>query len=1238
MSLEQMQYMVDSSSDDIDDGCGVCGKNFCNDTDLKMLTWFQTRCVLCCQLYNLKEKCARKLLEKEDKSYENNKNKPFDSQTYHKHDPKLFCRTCKQDICFICVGDKKHTGGKQEVCGGCRKKWCWVLSHNVNVKERDKCSFQPRKSGFCKQCKSIEKDQNVSVHSTVEEEMSTSNDNMENSASPVTKASESMISTINNSNSNRNHPNHSLRPSLRLCLKKKVKSPYIIYGKNDKIIIDDNTVVTMIPMIPEKISGQFKATIDEIFDNVTSANESIKTKDDIMDCLMRTFVLMHDETNIFSNRFSVSASLLLEKKNKDVSTASELLVDRNESVTDCPFELNMKDIKGLLSDDCTSRDSVVEFVLKCFNMYCSIMRKDPSLPGTYFGTMSESKKVVIDNASKYSKVYSYIAGTNDTSITTYVCTEEMKRWYCWDNKEFLTKVLISNCRQKINLREYCSLFCVHKHYYAVMQVQILELNNESNKNTPILVVYKIPNTGFSNNSDKEDYDRQLKVIVMCYAKYFGIYWKEYNKDEITEGDFSVEDMKEYYNHEIGTSFTKSIASSMLDVVHCNITNGGEGSLSACLNLCVKWMLRNEKLLPNERMSAKMLLMIHSMYNLYFQEELKLLKEHIYMKNGDVLETNDVDFFKSIHAKFDEGYINLDCETNANTLFQKYQNNRSSFFTDYDDQIEDEDIDSDSNDDDDVHSQRNQTKSNCISMYDATPRSDDFLHIGLQEHQVATLNNENYYFYDTDNKKMYLWKQKSLTSQMPNKKSKLLYPEQIHKILSQFFFRQFHVDGMDSDETKRLQDQIEQMMFDHETHFVMMLPYNQNNFEIVAALILEPEINMQAVNEENGMVYSIFHCIATSCGFDRCNIISKLLDNTIFAKKLYTKDMFFVTQFGDFKYKNVDNKKTGLIKFLKKLHFREEQCNFCMEKNNIIPPNSLTYFAHGQDVYNELGQNTSSTERLRFFRQTCHANLLARYTGDKFQVYNHVRGWYDCTYNPLRDIIPPEIQEKLKTYPNKYHKLGRINGSRNSSNESDLSDNDKRSVLDDKFRQETYKKKYEMDNNCAWLCIAALLNSYDTKAADEMIRRMDDPNTCYQYDWMYLVSREKEMKQFKLSQAHNNIVNDRMKGKGIGYTLAKVRNFQCTKHGYLKYIMNSSTRGQYVVSLGNERQQASHCVAIDCDKKLIYDCMEKYVLSFTRKNLNYCAGSDEIGVHCIPHCYKIIQTARKLPKKRKSDQV
>ena len=57
----------------------------------------------------------------------------------------------------------------------------------------------------------------------------------------------------------------------------------------------------------------------------------------------------------------------------------------------------------------------------------------------------------------------------------------------------------------------------------------------------------------------------------------------------------------------------------------------------------------------------------------------------------------------------------------------------------------------------------------------------------------------------------------------------------------------------------------------------------------------------------------------------------------------------------------------------------------------------------------------------------------------------------------------------------------------------------------------------------------------------------------------------------------------------------------------QYILYVKTKGILVAMLQDKVGNGSHTVGINLEKKLIYDCQEKFVLKFTLENLSVCCG-------------------------------
>ena len=290
--------------------------------------------------------------------------------------------------------------------------------------------------------------------------------------------------------------------------------------------------------------------------------------------------------------------------------------------------------------------------------------------------------------------------------------------------------------------------------------------------------------------------------------------------------------------------------------------------------------------------------------------------------------------------------------------------------------------------------------------------------------------------------------------------------------------------------------------------------------------------------------------------------------------------------------------------------------------------STVMLALGRDVYQMLGYNQTETIDLRFFRIWNNTSTFAKFEGDKFYVYNNVVGWDLCSKHS-RKMISAKMEKLCRENEGESVKFEGY-GYRNSNEKGSLKKKQIAGSLPEKFQQQTYKEKYDAENQCAWLCIAALIDDIDPDAAHRMIMLMDDPTRIMEFDWMYLVSSKKE--KFSDDLKATNIVNEKLKN-GIGYTLASIKGHKLCQDGYKKFIVDENTKGQYVVGLKSRTNIRTHCVAIDCDKKLIYDCMENHIIHLNQGNLDHCVGDDQMGVEYIPHCYKIIPIMKKTKKRK-----
>ena len=86
--------------------------------------------------------------------------------------------------------------------------------------------------------------------------------------------------------------------------------------------------------------------------------------------------------------------------------------------------------------------------------------------------------------------------------------------------------------------------------------------------------------------------------------------------------------------------------------------------------------------------------------------------------------------------------------------------------------------------------------------------------------------------------------------------------------------------------------------------------------------------------------------------------------------------------------------------------------------------------------------------------------------------------------------------------------------------------------------------------------------------------------------------------------------------------------------FIDQLLDKSMTGKYIVKLLLEDDTHDHVIGIDCDNKLIYDCMEDYALPLTKQSIDVCGGKRLAPVIKIPNCYEFISGFKPKAKKRK----
>ena len=969
--------------------------------------------------------------------------------------------------------------------------------------------------------------------------------------------------------------------------------------------------VTIFPPLDDKHRINFVAMMRSTFGILTRRiNLRQKETKEFINLLKKMFVLKNEKDNIFDFKFSKSA---------------DKLIDDEGGLPECPFKLSLEDIESLQHDS-SINENVMNFVFQCFNLYKAYEDGfKGSVPTTFFGEVSDKNKVYVKSDSDiYSSLYHHINHQYDpTQNSEFLSDDEvdipkdLKLWYANDFKGQLTDVLDFYRKHEGTLKEYV-IPTVVAETYCVMKVDLSEtVEDEKNRFEIFLPTTK------DEGHETEEYHNEVNKMATLYSKFFGLYLKESRGIELNDEDFSGIDLR-----------GSSVSETLLQLAYsdkCTTSPEGYDSGIICLDICLD-LIKNHHIKDNDmKVSPKVpgdllnlrlsiLNLVMELFNMFYGHHYKIINDHVRLLYGRLKVPIDVKFFKDIHQIFDDGGLQLDIKKkkHANAYFKEYRNNKDTFFGLF--------KNNKNNKDDKKQQKKKET------TYADDNRAEGFLNDCLRIHQVAREHDEKNRIFDVTNKKCFLWHEECKKHQNPHQNSKVRYPDQFVREIYELFMSNF--DTSTVEKRNKVFALITASMRMYEVHFVMdVLKSDPKQYQIMAAMIIDPLKEIRENEEAEYEKYCVIHCIASKKGFKKMYFYEKLLDNLMYWKNLNKRNFFWVDNLGGNEY--ID--KETLEKYMTEYHFKQSGVFFNMVEDKYLQPGSTTKFAMGPDLFEDLGKTKKKKKSLRFMCMRSQSFLFYRLNGNKFELYCHPYGWNQITKN-TQEYLSTTAKRICLTKPLVKFKL-KISGHRNASDQSKVLEEYKIRPMKEKFLQKTYREQYGADNNCAWLSVAAIIDTVDSDAADRMIKIMLDDLT--DFNWMYLSRIPSKVKEENPDEIYTNIVSEKLK-KGIGFKLNKISGYDVTNKGFLEFIFNQ-TEGFYLTGLEAGTGQMSHCIAIDCENRFIYDCMEDYVLAFNENTLNLCVGEDGDGVQGLNLCYKLSEEMKKKPssskkkKKKKSNR-
>ena len=275
-----------------------------------------------------------------------------------------------------------------------------------------------------------------------------------------------------------------------------------------------------------------------------------------------------------------------------------------------------------------------------------------------FGHPLDSNKIKCDK-NNFTDIFNHIHHDKFSSEpledSKNMCIKSMKRWYCQDHKINLSKILdyYTSSKQQI-ITKYMNVVNIHDEHWIII---VGHLNDSIKDFQPC--VYSIDPM---NGNDSE-----IMNVRRFYAKYFGLYNKEYHEESsLCDHDFDEMDIvnDKNYNQPF-LSQEENVSKSFLShhtVDPILLQEDGYNCRVVCLHECVKHYSGAVDVKEYSKISAEskmthyqlcILSMIKQIYEELNEESYKPISGHIQMNFGDISNKNTITKFKQIHELFNE---------------------------------------------------------------------------------------------------------------------------------------------------------------------------------------------------------------------------------------------------------------------------------------------------------------------------------------------------------------------------------------------------------------------------------------------------------------------------------------------------------------------------------------------------------------------------------------------------------
>ena len=509
--------------------CGFCGKIIAKK---EQPFQFPAKCDLCDKKHFVHIKCATTLVLESQGVKTETVFGNVEAETFKNTKTTLWCIDCKSTNCFFCDTEHKTTNNTMKLlCNVCKKKWCRILEYKGSQTKKKRKSqpcreatslMELQKSAICNNCK-----QNPS---TGEEAQQTKSKN----ASPTVIEESEMPS----------NDKETTTPSTTGLRR--------FYNPQN-----ENYLMPMTLEFHEYLSDTITTNLHFGCGDQTSEEDFFSSMIDAKQFFDSRVVFFPNENcNIFSpvNLNNCYDSVIIPEK-----------LDEGIKL----FNLSYKDIKTIYDKTWLNGDGI-SFILRALN-HVSIgggfsgSDINAPIPNVIFGDYSVNNFLYFKNIPD---IWSYLEASSKSKGRKVLnnegkaqCIEAMKKWYTSSKQGYLGRILDYYQSKNQRIISFSNVVNVNENHWVYINVVLQKILNDSS--TP--PDESGPYVETIDNLNKEDDITETAHMRMCYAKFFGLYYKEnYVKEPLNDQDFDGHDIvNDMMQSNIDTESTKDNYGSLL---------------------------------------------------------------------------------------------------------------------------------------------------------------------------------------------------------------------------------------------------------------------------------------------------------------------------------------------------------------------------------------------------------------------------------------------------------------------------------------------------------------------------------------------------------------------------------------------------------------------------------------------------------------------------------------------------